>query len=1066
MTDGTTDRSRRRRLLSTLMGLDLPRALSDPSLHADLLAEAHAAGPDSLLNHDMLDYLAELQNEANSSSSTPELFFSTDRVVIVPGLMGSALADTRPHGRGLVWVSPLILLADRLGLLRLGPYDGTEDDHDPSVRIEPVGPLPLFYDLLRLTLEVRRYNTEFFPFDWRRDLDIAAWRLSRRLRELGNDPRPLHLIAHSQGALVARRALQILGSSLSRRIVSRLILLGPANFGSFSSVLALAGGGDTLSLLRRLAVEPHRGFQPVLASMSGLYQLIPWDPQRAPWLAEVDLQIPESWGPHTPIDSTRLRRFLGWGRSIDTSFFDDRTTLILGDYRAEPTPGGVTLGSLQPSAIPSYALPGDGTIPHSLAVLPGVRTLLASGAEHSMLAASRTVLKAVRDLLVGRDPQLPETSSDPHAYLPPHSQTVTSLPSLCPPSRRTLQSASTSSLPRLNGRFLFPPSPDSLNPSPNPLPSPTQPDTSSNLPDGRIYQAASPVHPHASPEPPPPGTEDLNREIVLGSNNLLPFHFLRDGDRLGRAVVKLQRADGATGTGFLVAPDILLTNHHVLPDSETAATTRALANFESRPPTDSHGRAAVVALEPDTLFVTNPNLDFTFCGVPGLDYLGIVPLDRDSLAASRSHYVNIVQHPGGRTKEVALQDNRVVRSDNLVIQYACDTEPGSSGSPVFDNHWTLVALHHASVRTDADGYPNDANPAAPASGRYLNEGIRLSAIAAWLETDDAERQIAAEPLARLRSIFLGLDPQIGFFGGLGRGGNGLDPAQTVAELYRSDGSELDLGYWDLGGPGRPAHFRRLDVARILASLRVDVWCLPHTDTDDLHGLAHELHSHYGLLYHVEPGNPPFRFLYRDLAGLSIKPLHPAPTPFPAGFRLQLDRAGKSLFPLDVFPLASPINWPQPRNPFSPPHDTLILSGKDPRALLQAPDLTAPNTLLASGPSGGFALILVPGSLVDRVFVAPGLLPVNGPANRIVPAHNRQLPSATAGLGASLPLALRISLRPPEAHDSSPLPDDSTPSSAVPNPSPKPPPTEDALLAALRPFLSQLLAELRQNSLGP
>ena len=123
-------------------------------------------------------------------------------------------------------------------------------------------------------------------------------------------------------------------------------------------------------------------------------------------------------------------------------------------------------------------------------------------------------------------------------------------------------------------------------------------------------------------------------------------------------------------------------------------TTRPL-----RQPT-SAGRAAVVNLDPDSLFVTNKDLDFSFCAVKGLEYLGFVPLERDSLSVVPSESVNIIQHPRGRYKEVALQDNRVVKVDNLVVQYCCDTEPGSSGSPVFNNHWHLVALHHASVVVD------------------------------------------------------------------------------------------------------------------------------------------------------------------------------------------------------------------------------------------------------------------------------------------------------------------------------------------------------------------------------
>ncbi len=252
------------------------------------------------------------------------------------------------------------------------------------------------------------------------------------------------------------------------------------------------------------------------------------------------------------------------------------------------------------------------------------------------------------------------------------------------------------------------------------------------------------------------GPPRASLEIVVDGSNLLPFHFLRTGDRMGRAVVKLQRDDGAAGTGFLVAPDVLLTNHHVLPDGPTAASSMALANYELSPPGDPAGRSAAARLEPGALFVTNADLDFTFCGVAGLDFLGAIPLDRERMHVAVEEAVSVIQHPRGRPKEISLRDNRVVRADGVVLQYACDTEPGSSGSPVFNDHWKPVAIHHASVLTDS---PEGRRVGADSRARYLNEGIRLSAIALWLDTAEADDPANREAVARLRALFGGLNPQ-------------------------------------------------------------------------------------------------------------------------------------------------------------------------------------------------------------------------------------------------------------------------------------------------------------------
>jgi len=98
-------------------------------------------------------------------------------------------------------------------------------------------------------------------------------------------------------------------------------------------------------------------------------------------------------------------------------------------------------------------------------------------------------------------------------------------------------------------------------------------------------------------------------ELILGESSLLPFHFLRTGERVGRSVVKIRRGDGACGTGFLVAPDVLLTNHHVLPDAQCARSAVAVARFEAEPfdgTSTRRTRPVEVALAPDLLFVTAP----------------------------------------------------------------------------------------------------------------------------------------------------------------------------------------------------------------------------------------------------------------------------------------------------------------------------------------------------------------------------------------------------------------------------------------------------------------------------
>ncbi|HVH26187.1 MAG TPA: serine protease [Vicinamibacterales bacterium] len=81
----------------------------------------------------------------------------------------------------------------------------------------------------------------------------------------------------------------------------------------------------------------------------------------------------------------------------------------------------------------------------------------------------------------------------------------------------------------------------------------------------------------------------------------------------------------------------------------------------------------------------------------------------------------MIGYPGGRDVQFSLQDNHLVGVNDRLLHYRTPTEGGSSGSPVFNASWEVVALHHAgsSTLSRIDGR----------AGTYeANEGIRLSAL--------------------------------------------------------------------------------------------------------------------------------------------------------------------------------------------------------------------------------------------------------------------------------------------------------------------------------------------------
>ncbi|MFC6661913.1 trypsin-like peptidase domain-containing protein [Deinococcus multiflagellatus] len=246
-----------------------------------------------------------------------------------------------------------------------------------------------------------------------------------------------------------------------------------------------------------------------------------------------------------------------------------------------------------------------------------------------------------------------------------------------------------------------------------------------------------------------------NLERLLGTNDLLGVAYLdlarAAADAVARVVLGGARGRPAGyGTGWLCSPRVLVTNHHVLSSPEDARGAQAEFGYELRPDGTLRERVTLT-LDPDTLFVTSEALDYTLVAVRGeTQPFGYLPL----LDAPDKHVVgealSIIQHPGGEPKQVALRENRLVDRLPDFLHYETDTAPGSSGSPVFNDAWEVVALHHSGVpRTDAQGrvLRRDGRVASPNDPDteldwIANEGVRISRLVADLRA----RPEAASPL--------------------------------------------------------------------------------------------------------------------------------------------------------------------------------------------------------------------------------------------------------------------------------------------------------------------------------
>lgn len=236
--------------------------------------------------------------------------------------------------------------------------------------------------------------------------------------------------------------------------------------------------------------------------------------------------------------------------------------------------------------------------------------------------------------------------------------------------------------------------------------------------------------------------DPLTYEKVVGLNNLLSISWLNKGVELAAPVARLGLSDGGVGTGFLITPDLLITNNHVLPDKGSVGETTIEFNYQK---TWEGDLEPVQRYELDgKRFRTNEHLDYTIVrvdGAPG-DLFGYIDVIKRA-DPSVNDFVSIIQHPFGGPKQISFTDNKVSAVFGERLQYATDTEPGSSGSPVFNQEWQLVGLHHAG-----------GGLAGPDGKKHFtNEGIVIGAIvrdaATFLGLSDSLYDLAFSDLRSL-----------------------------------------------------------------------------------------------------------------------------------------------------------------------------------------------------------------------------------------------------------------------------------------------------------------------------
>jgi len=161
------------------------------------------------------------------------------------------------------------------------------------------------------------------------------------------------------------------------------------------------------------------------------------------------------------------------------------------------------------------------------------------------------------------------------------------------------------------------------------------------------------------------------------------------------------------GTGFLIAPNILITNNHVFRSASETFNCAVNFSYEKDKYTQSISNGTNFRLKSDVFFYTCEDLDFTLVYVQEVSIQGNVTLSTLgtlSLIGAKGKIkfrsaINIIQYPGGGIKKYTTEDNYVTAIDDQkgIVFYTTDTETGSSGSPCFNEYWEVAALHYTAV---------------------------------------------------------------------------------------------------------------------------------------------------------------------------------------------------------------------------------------------------------------------------------------------------------------------------------------------------------------------------------
>ena len=330
--------------------------------------------------------------------------------IILPGIMGSHIQ----LGTNRIWFEPFSMCSGDMRKLKVD---------EPDVR--PDGWIDRSYKKLALHL-IDTHEVWPFAYDWRLSITKTAALFGKQLDSAIKDARkrgrPLHIIAHSMGGLVARMALKNHWQDFKSLPGSRLLQLGTPNSGSHSIAAFLTGRDDFIQTIERWFEWKHdmRDFLKIFSEFPGVLELLPWPEDNGmaidgldyfseqTWQhlfkEDSDSKKAQSWLPPKQEPLTAARAAITTLRQVD---LDPDCTIYVAGHSPTPIAVRVEKGQVEIG----WTEEGDGRVPWKTGIPAGVPVWY-TDVSHGDLASNEEAFEAYRELLeTGTTRRLPRAPS-------------------------------------------------------------------------------------------------------------------------------------------------------------------------------------------------------------------------------------------------------------------------------------------------------------------------------------------------------------------------------------------------------------------------------------------------------------------------------------------------------------------------------------------------------------------------------------------------------------------------------------------------------------------------------